>query len=82
MANILDRLLAENYTTEQVANALGRTPEHWCRIRHHYIAKYKLKMVKIGRRHYYNKKTVDAMVEELLKNGEEKITAKSTEQVA
>jgi hypothetical protein len=70
MATINERLLEENYTTEQIALAVGRMPEQWSRIRHRYIAKYDLKVIRVGRRNYYNKETVDNMIEELLENGD------------
>lgn len=70
--NILDRLVRENYTTEEVAQAVGRTAEHWCRIRYKFIARYKLVVVKVGRRYYYKKKQVDQMIDDLLKNGEQR----------
>ena len=67
---ILDKLLNEHYTTEQVAQAVGRTAEHWCRIRHGYIAKYGLLFVKVGRRLYYKKEPVNQMIERLVREGD------------
>lgn len=70
MTEIIDRLIQDNYTTEQVAQAVGRTPQHWCRIRHRFITKFNLKCVKLGRRFYYHKPEVDRMVGQLLTNGD------------
>lgn len=70
MTEMIDRLLAENYTTEQVAQAVGRKPQHWCRIRHKFLTKFNLKCVKLGRRYYYNKVAVDKMIGQLLTNGD------------
>jgi hypothetical protein len=67
---IIHRLSNEYYTTEQVAAAVGRKTEHWCRIRHRYIAKYNLPVVKVGRRLYYKKEAVHKMIDELLKTGD------------
>jgi hypothetical protein len=67
---ILDRLSTEHYTTEEVAQAVGRKAEHWCRIRHKYIAKYGLQFVKVGRRYYYKKESINRMIETLLKDGD------------
>ena len=70
MSEALDKLLNDHYTTEQVAQAVGRKPEHWCRLRHKYAAKFGLEVVKLGRRHYYKKEPVNKMIDELLKNGD------------
>jgi predicted urease superfamily metal-dependent hydrolase len=67
---VLDRLQSDYYTTEQVAAAVGRKPEHWCRIRHRYIAKYGLQAIRVGRRHYYSKKSVKKMMDDLLAQGD------------
>lgn len=67
---IIEKLLKDNYTTQQVAFAVGRRPIHWSRIRHRFIAKYNLRVIKIGRSYYYKKEDVDRMVEDLLKNGD------------
>ena len=67
---ILDKLLNDYYTTEQVAQAVGRKTEHWCRIRPKYVAKYNLKVIRVGRRHYYQKEPVNEMIKELLQNGD------------
>jgi hypothetical protein len=66
----LDKISNDYYTTEQVAQAVGRKPEHWCRLRHRYGAKYDLIVVKVGRRKYYKKEPVNKMVEELFKTGD------------
>ncbi len=68
--NMMGRLLDENYTTEEVATAIGRKAVHWCRIRHKFIAKYELKAVKVGRRFYYEKTRVNKMIEQILATGE------------
>lgn len=70
MTEAINRLLTDNYTTEQVAQAVGRSVQHWCRIRHKFIVKHKLPVVKLGRRHYYQKEAVDRMIDQLLQNGE------------
>jgi hypothetical protein len=70
MSNTLDKLYTEHYTTEQVAQAVGRTAEHWCRIRHRYIAKYGLQVVKVGRRYYYKRQPVNSMIDQLVEEGE------------
>lgn len=70
MTPIIDKLLKDNYTTEQVAGAVGREVGHWSRIRHRYVAKYNLRVIKIGRRHYYQKGPVDAMVTQILQDGD------------
>ena len=67
---MLDKLSTEYYTTEQVAQAVGRKTEQWLRIRFKYVAKYNLAVIKIGRRYYYSKETVDPMIEALLCNGD------------
>lgn len=67
---ILDSLENDYYTTDQVAQAVGRKPQHWCRIRHKYITKYTLKVVRVGRKLYYEKKSVNAMIEKLLQDGD------------
>lgn len=67
---MLDRLSNDNYTTAEVSQAVGRKKEHWCRIRHKYITKYKLQVVKVGRKHYYKKDLVNKMIEQLLQDGD------------
>jgi hypothetical protein len=68
--NLLNRLYSDYYTTEEVAKAVGRNPEQWCRIRHNYIQRYKLHVIKVGRNIYYEKKQINRMIEDLLKNGD------------
>lgn len=70
MTDVTERLANEMYTTAQVAKAVGRTPQHWCRIRPQYIVKHKLEYVKLGRAFFYKKGPVDRMVERLLKEGD------------
>lgn len=63
--------LSDNlYTTKQVAAAIGRKPGYWSRIKEKYIAKYNLEMVRLGYRCYYKKGPIDAMLKDLLENGD------------
>lgn len=73
---VLDKLLNDYYTTEQVARAVGREVEHWSRIRYKYIANYGLHVIKVGRRYLYSKETVKKMIDDLLKNGDEGVLQK------
>ena len=68
--NLIEKLASDHYTTFQVARAIGRTAEHWCRIRHRYIVKYNLKVVQIGRKYWYQKEPVDKMIEKILTDGD------------
>jgi hypothetical protein len=74
--NMLDRLHSEYYTTEQVAQAVCRETDYWCRIRNRYVAQYNLVVIRVGRRFYYRKDTVDQMIEDILKNGDESVFKK------
>lgn len=69
---MIEKLKSDYYTTEQVAEALGRCPVHWCRIRQHYIANYNLHVIRIGRSIYYEKAPVDKMIKTLLQEGDQK----------
>jgi hypothetical protein len=68
--DLLNRLHTDYYTTEEVAKAVGRNPEQWCRIRHNYITRFKLHVIKVGRNLFYEKHSANRMIEELLKNGD------------
>lgn len=73
---IIDKLSIEYYTNEQVAFAVGRKPEYWRRIRSKYIVKYNLHVIKVGRRLFYLKTSVDAMIRDMLENGDHKTETK------
>jgi hypothetical protein len=63
----------EYYTTAEVAQAVGRVPEHWCRIRHRYAAIFDLEVVKVGRSLLYKKEPVDRMIDRLLQDGDKEV---------